>query len=40
MDAVLAPVEVLDVEFDDVADGVVEHEETRGLLDGRGWSAH
>lgn len=31
--AVLALVEVLDVEFEDVADGVVEHEEAAGLLD-------
>lgn len=38
MNAVLAFVEVLDVEFDDVADGVVEHEEAGGLLDGSGWS--
>ena len=37
MDAIFAFIEVLDMKFDDLADGIIKHEEAGGLLDVVGW---
>lgn len=39
IDPILALIEILDVQFQDIADGVVEHIEAGGLLDLVGWLA-